>query len=244
MIIPIRKLFFILFWIPSIQITALTNADSLRIDYSEKKVERNFSDNFQSKYTEKVFDYNRTKEIKPTLWQRIKMWFAEQFSKIFRLSSTQVSERIITKIFQIGGIILILFVLYKIIMAFVNEEGSWIFGKKSDSIEIYAQDIEQNIFQIDFEQFIKEAIQKKQYRWAIRYYYLLTLKNLAQKNIIDWHPEKTNNDYFLEIKQPDVQKQFSYVSYLYNYCWYGEFDISENEFLAGEKSYKHFINTL
>ncbi len=226
-------------------IAAQKAADGLRIDHSNTISKRYFNTDLNQKYKGKSYLYeDALKENKLNFWQKFQIWLAEKIQKIFNFANPGKAMNIIIWVLKILGIILILFVLYKIVKAFVNEEGNWIFGRKSDKIEITSHDLEQNILQTDFQVLVKQAIENKQYRWAIRYYYLWSLKSLAQNNKIEWHFEKTNLDYLNELENKELKSQFGYLSYLYNYCWYGEFNLDEQEFKAGEFTFKNFLKTL
>ena len=48
---------------------------------------------------------------------------------------------------------------------------------------------------------------------------------------------KTNRDYAREIKDELVQQSFRQLSKLYNYVWYGQFNVSHHEFYAIEKEF-------
>ncbi len=126
----------------------------------------------------------------------------------------------------------------------MNDEGNWIFGRKSDKNNINATDIETNIHQTDFYAMVEEALLNNDYRSAIRYYYLLSLKRLSDKEVIEWDSEKTNYDYYQEIKDDKIKKQFQYISYIYDYCWYGEFNIEKTEFDTSEKAFKKLFNLI
>ncbi len=237
-------LLFLLFFYPFLGFSQ--NADTVSIATPEKVIKRSFSDDLNQKYSEKVFDYNRDYQLmqEPNWWQKLKRWFAEKIQKLFNFKNAGQAIKIVEWIVKIVGFLLIIFVIYKIVRAFINEKGIWIFGRTSDAIEIVSRDLEQNLFQTDFNQLIAEAIAKKQYRLAVRYYYLATLKKMATAELIQWHPEKTNLDYYRELKNSEHKVNFRHLSYLYEYCWYGEFDLNENQFQTGEQSFKNFIKTI
>lgn len=163
---------------------------------------------------------------------------------MFQFDTPQGAEKAIVVIFRVFGVLIILFVLYKIVMAFMNDDGNWVFGRKSDKVNITTSNLEKDIHQTDFSALVEEALLKDDYRLAIRYYYLLSLKKLAKKEIIDWDPEKTNYDYYQEIKDKQIKKQFKYISYIYDYCWYGEFEIDKTEFNTSERAFKKLFNII
>lgn len=222
-----------------------SSKDSLYIENSDTIQLRKSAKQFQQNYTGQDFVYIETLEEEVlSAWQRFKHWLAEVIRKIFKINSPDGSMKIVEFIFQTSGILIILFVIYKIVIAFMNDNGNWVFGRKSDKVNIESTSIEQDIHQANFETLINEAINKNNYRLAIRYYYLSVLKSLSDGNKIDWDYEKTNYDYYKEIENIDLKKQFQYISYIYNYCWYGEFDIDVNEFKIGENAFRKLIQSL
>ena len=134
--------------------------------------------------------------------------------------------------------------MFFIVKAIINKEGKWVFGKSSDKSIIPVTDIENNIYEADFKSLIASAEGENNYRLAIRYYYLWLLKNLSQSEIIEYDVEKTNSDYYYEINSDELKKEFSYTSYLYNYIWYGEFDIDQNQFLKAKTAFNKFLDSV
>ena len=93
---------------------------------------------------------------------------------------------------------------------------------------------ETHIQEIDLANYINEAIASGNYRSAIRYLYLNSLKKLSASGKIDWDFQKTNGDYYREIEDVALKAQFQKVSYLYDYIWYGEFAIDEHAFAKAQ----------
>ncbi len=204
---------------------------------------RTFEKNFKSKYKTEDFIYEfKPKELND--WDRFKQWLANIFNEIFKLSNNDASMKAVGIFLKTIAVLLIVFVVYLIVKAILNQEGRWIFGKSSDKKIIDYTDIEKNIHQVDFEKLIQKTIQSGDKRLTIRYYYLWLLKNLASKNLIEWDLEKTNSDYLYEIKNPKIKEDFEYVSYLYNYIWYGEFELDEITFEKTKTVFEKFLKTV
>ena len=89
---------------------------------------------------------------------------------------------------------------------------------------------EENIHEMDFNALVEEAISNREYRKAIRFIYLFSLKKLSDKHLINWTPGKTNHEYVYEIENADIRDPFDRLSYYYEYAWYGDFEIGENHF--------------
>jgi hypothetical protein len=73
---------------------------------------------------------------------------------------------------------------------------------------------------------------------------LWILKKLTEKEFIVFHAEKTNSDYLNEIKSDKIKFDFKYVSYLYNYIWYGEFEITAENYNNSKKAFVKMLQSL
>lgn len=199
-----------------------------------------FDPKFKSRYTDDAFVYEiKTREKNG--WDRFKEWLSDLFERIFGISDRKASMSAVELVLKILAVCLILFVIYLIVKAIMNKDGQWIFGRNSDRSVIRYDDIERNLHLVDFAKLIAETLTKGERRLAIRYYYLWLLKRMSEREVIEWDPEKTNSDYLYEIKNQDLKARFEYLSYLYNYIWYGEFDIDE---IAFEKAKSTFDKTI
>ena len=87
-----------------------------------------------------------------------------------------------------------------------------------------------HIEEIDFTDLIQSNEREGNYRNAVRYQYLAMLKSLSAQNLIEWDFQKTNTDYYRELKNLDTKEHFKKVSYLYDHVWYGEFPIGEETY--------------
>ncbi len=103
---------------------------------------------------------------------------------------------------------------------------------------------DEDIYEVDLEALLKKATDSNNFRLAIRYYYLMTLKGLSAKKLIDYHKDKTNSEYLFEIEDTAMRSKFSYLSYVYTYVWYGEFPVDEKNFIAAQNKYQSFINRI
>ena len=95
----------------------------------------------------------------------------------------------------------------------------------------------------NIQQLIKNALADKNYRLAIRYYYLHILKLMSEKELIDWQLQKTNVDYEKELLGSKFSDPFHTITRLYDYVWYGEFHVDEDIFEKHKADFAK-INTL
>ncbi len=218
-----------------------TLIDSIPLDDSQI-APRHFED-LKEKFQGEEFIYERSIE-NSGLWTRFKQWLNDLIRELFNLSSEGQASKVTDFALKIGGVIIFLLVIYFIFKAVINDEGTWVFGKSSEKNIIPVSDIENNIHRTDFKQLIAEAEQDKNYRLAIRYYYLWLLKALTNAEIIAYDVEKTNSDYYNEIVSKPLKNEFSYTSYLYNYIWYGEFDVNQSQFNKAKSAFIKFLNSI
>lgn len=203
---------------------------------------KTFQKNFKKKYTDSDFVYEQKKAEK-NWWDHFKEWLADIFNKIFTFKNPQASLNFVALLLKVLAILIVVFVIYLIVRALIGKEGQWIFSKEAKQKVIHYTDAEKNIHLLDFEKLIKESIESGEKRIAIRYYYLWLLKIMAKNHYIEWDIEKTNTDYLYEIKNPVHKEEFTYLSYLYNYIWYGEFEIDEASFIKAENQFKKSLKT-
>lgn len=216
-------------------------SDSLMIDNTELKP-RNFGD-LNETYTGEDFIYERTVE-NSGWWTRFKQWLSDLIKGWFDMQNSDEAYNLTDLMLKTGGVIIFLLVVYFIFKAVMNNEGQWVFGKSSDKNIIPVTDIESNLSITDFNKLTKQAENNEEFRLAVRYYYLWLLKRLSNFEIIEYDVDKTNSDYYNEISLKEVKDQFSYASYLYNYIWYGEFNVNEVDFKKAKKTFVQFINSI
>lgn len=190
--------------------------------------ERTFSSNLNNIYSGKDFEYKE--ETTPKKEEPANTEFVEMF--IFFMS----------KVFPF---LLGIFIILIILKAFLGFDARfWKTTKKGklNTKKLVYED--EDIHDIDLESLLQNAIDNKDFRLAIRYYYLSTLKILSSNKLIDYHKDKTNSEYLFELENKEMRTQFSYLSYVYSYVWYGEFPVNENNFKVAENKYQNFLKTI
>ena len=131
---------------------------------------------------------------------------------------------------------LILFVLYRIIV--VNDLLIFYSSKKKQTALDVTEAAELDPGQIDRK--IQGAIDGRNFNAAVRYLYLKTLYALNDKNWIRFHPEGTNNEYINQMSQHKNSRDFQFLTRIYEYVWYGKFEIDEQQFGTVHQNFKKF----
>ncbi|UAM99354.1 hypothetical protein K8354_05950 [Polaribacter litorisediminis] len=136
----------------------------------------------------------------------------------------------------------IIFIILKVLLGF--DAQFWKPSKRSKKITETLIYENENLHELHLEGLLKQALENKNFRLAIRYYYLTSLKILSNKEMISYHKDKTNSAYLSEIENRDIKNQFSYLSYVYAYVWYGEFTLDEASFIRAQHKYQSFLKSL
>ncbi|MBC8047555.1 MAG: hypothetical protein H7Y00_12220 [Fimbriimonadaceae bacterium] len=152
--------------------------------------------------------------------------------------------------FAASGLIrVLLFVVIIALLVFIILKvfGKDIFSKnrkvnKGNTISV--EDLEERPMESDLDRFLREALEKKDYRLAIRIYYLMVLRNLHESEIIKWKKDKTNRDYLFETSDKQFHPQFSNNTLIYEYIWYGEQAVEEKNFLSVKQSFTNLITAI
>lgn len=228
-----RFFFIVLFLLNSIAATASVN-DSLSVVVDSSRVEqKHFSENLSQKYSGEAFDYDSVEGKAENFLGRTISWFFNKLSEIFGFS---ISSEMYGILKIIVYSVLIVFAIYILVKLLVGDNATSFFGRKGTLVApLNIQ--EEHIENIDIDSYIKNALKEENYRLAIRFMYLKSLKLLSLGNIINWHFEKTNSDYYREIENETTKEDFKKASYLYDNIWYGEFALDKSGFENAKKDF-------
>jgi len=104
--------------------------------------------------------------------------------------------------------------------------------------------ISDDIFEISYSKEINKAISAGNHRLAVRLMFLQLLKNLSERNIIDYTQDRTNFDYLLQLHQSSYYKDFFRLTRNYEFAWYGQFDINKEAFSSIKSDFETFNRRL
>ncbi|MDB5191401.1 MAG: hypothetical protein JWQ96_964 [Segetibacter sp.] len=182
------------------------------------------------------FDYQKMIEPPKSLWQRFWSWFWSQMRDIMRTKKGRVT---LWAIFIVFGLAVILYFVFKVMK--MNKAG--LFGRRAGSgldYDISTEDINQ----ISFDEAIREAIEDRNYRLAVRLMYLKSLKLLADRGLIDWKENKTNTEYLSELSGKPFQPVFNTLTNHFEYTWYGEVAVEKGKFENMHQQFQEFYKQL
>ncbi|MBC8768760.1 hypothetical protein H4O18_12220 [Arenibacter sp. BSSL-BM3] len=211
---------------------------TLNEDRGGNLVIRSLDENLAQKYQGKEFNYSIKDGESQNLLARFLNWLMNGLKDVFGIDLppgiTQILEYLIY--YLMGAL-----AIYLLVRFLTGESASAIFRKKATSFTNINL-AEEHIESLDLDVLVNDAIKQRNYRLAIRYQYLKVLKTLSQQQIIEWHYEKTNQDYEKEIKVPAIKLLFKDVSYLYDHIWYGEQEIDEHKYMAAQMKFTNLNN--
>ncbi|PWN68173.1 DUF4129 domain-containing protein [Chryseobacterium phosphatilyticum] len=200
---------------------------------------KTFKDNVPSRYKGNEFDYSESKP-RESFWAKLLRKIKSALRGIFGETVFTKSAKLTTTLVRLFAIILIGFLLYFVIRYVLGKDGNFIFGKKNRKLDLNVEELHENIHEINFPESIVKFEHEKDYRSAVRYQFLFILKKLSDKKLINWNPEKTNKDYVAELKAAHLKNEFSDLSYIFEYVWYGEFNIEEQSYQKFKNQFQTF----
>lgn len=91
---------------------------------------------------------------------------------------------------------------------------------------------------------VEKALELENYRLAVRIYFLIIIKSLSVRELINWQKRKTNYIYLKEIGDNQLKTQFATTIKLFEIVWYGRVQISEDEYKGIEPVFKDLIRAI
>ncbi|MGI4759472.1 MAG: DUF4129 domain-containing protein [Janthinobacterium lividum] len=90
----------------------------------------------------------------------------------------------------------------------------------------------EDIHELDFGAQLRAAEEAGNRRLAVRLGYLALLKQLSDRDLIAWQPDKTNRTYLGELasQRPALRPPFAELTRQFEYVWYGELPLSQAQY--------------
>lgn len=138
----------------------------------------------------------------------------------------------------VGGILL--FAFYKVVVA--NNLYIFYSGARRRKAEEDMAFTEIDDDTID--QKIAQAVAVNDYRTAVRHLYLKSLRALSEKGWIHYHAQATNTDYVQQVSRYAIAPDFSFLTRVYEYVWYGEFILTAPQFAAVRQQFQQLYQSI
>lgn len=208
-------------------------------------VEHSITENDLQSYRDNPdFDYE-VLEKKRTWWDDFKDWFLNLLLRFFQwLFGGAKAVGYLAVFLKLAPYILLGILIFILIKFFLNVNANRLQLAKKEDAFVSLSEEEHIIKNADIPELIRKALSDKNYRLAIRYYYLLILQLMSDKELINWELQKTNSDYLKELSTSNFQVPFETITRLYDYIWYGNFDLDELKYLKAEHDFVKLQKTL
>lgn len=166
--------------------------------------------------------YNRELIVpEMNIWDRLMSLFAKLLGKIFGSNFADAYG---------GAVLISLFVLaVLLVLWFVYRKNPGFFMRSSRKRVDYTIH-EDTIYGIDFSSAIAAALKNGDYREAVRYLYLQSLKELNDDKVIDWQLYKTPTEYVYEVPSGNGREYFRQLTARFLRVRYGNFEATESLF--------------
>ena len=241
----LKNLIYISFLCFTITLFSQEKITGIRIDSSQV---------IQKKFDQKVLESFKTQEdfnysIAPNeanVFERIWAWLGRVVKRILSFIFDDIGPAVgvlaaIVKAIPWIVLGLLLFFILKFFLK-LNTRNATDVLETIPSIQLTND--EELINNMQLNELIAQAIQVKDYRLAVRFHYLLILQKLTDKELIVWQQEKTNEDFIREVAKLKIASDFIEITQLYDFVWYGNFEINEPEFLKATTLFNTLKNKI
>jgi hypothetical protein len=224
-----------------------TNAQSVDIRYdSATKGPSSFSKNeervavtrgvpdsvVESYKNDKDFEYAND----PAYWARPKQKSSANWDGIFNFFASDLFKAFIYLILAA----IIIYIIYRVIV--VNQ--LFVLSRSRTRRMDDATEDHDSINESTLDSKLNHAISQNDYRSAVRFLYLKTLYGLNGRNLINMHADATNEEYLQQLKEHKLFGDFKFLTRIYEYVWYGEFNITHEQFSVAHNGFKKFQDKL
>ena len=146
-----------------------------------------------------AYNYNRELMARQeTLWDWLKMKFAEWLNDFL---GNSVSVGVRNALLAFIGVLVV-----GLIVWFLYKYRPELFMRNSRDAKEEDNDGNETIYGIDFDAEIAKELAASNYRQAVRYLYLKTLRRLSDAGHINWQPSKTPSQYVYEVQRDEFRQ--------------------------------------
>jgi len=140
-------------------------------------------------------------------------------------------------VFIVIGLVLVLLFVYL-------KQNGYLFKRESSDKDVDVRLSEEELDTDTYQHQIEAAISAGKLRVAVRLLYLQTLRVLVDKEFITYSREKTNDAYLRSLASQPWYKTFATLTLDYEYIWYGEMHVNNEQFNVIHRQFRQFMNEL
>lgn len=182
-------------------------------------------------FSDSKLNYKHEVVAKKGMMEKFLEWLAEMLFGKAGYDNVNTARQILIWSVIILSIVIIVWLLSR-------SELVSLVKPKSKATAFNFSDVTEDLGTINFDQKINEAEKQSDYRLAIRWHYLKILFLLDKKGLINFASFKTNIDYGNELKGKPYHPGFIRLSRIYEYVWYGQFELNETSYHNNASEFK------
>lgn len=210
---------------------------SLEYDSSDVNVRQAGTEAIEGYLNDPDFNYGEPLETPTSFFDRM-------LSFLFRLIFSIIGNPVGNFIFRAVLIISIAIVVILLLNQLLEGSLTSVFSRKNTDKPISFQISEEEIEEMNLEELKEKALRNSDFHAATRFVYLMTLKLLNQKELIQWKIEKTNLDYERELGDHPVNPIFSKLTAFYEFVEYGDFEIDRTGYSKVDSLFSKLMEQL
>ncbi len=149
------------------------------------------------------------------------------------------AAEVLRTFFFILAIGILAFILYRILRSSVMLKNPKVRAQTVGVTEVI-----QNIQETELEKMLREALSSNNYKQAIRICYLMVIKELSLKKLIEWKKDKTNGEYLKEMRDHEEYRPFRDLTRFFERAWFGEGEVQEGDYTQSKPKFDSLIQTI
>jgi hypothetical protein len=185
---------------------------------------------------DKAFGYKDKKEITKQPPPQRSNAFDKMIYAIERFFRSSIGKKI-------GWVIFFCLLGWALYMIVFNNRTS-LLGRTSKKMSDTPATEQADDLDDNWEKLLRQAMAEQNTRLAIRYSYMRLLQLLQQNELIQFRNDKTNYEYYNELKKAEYKQPFRQLTRQYEYAWYGNFHVSDASYNAYMNTYNTLSNLL
>ncbi len=161
------------------------------------------------------------------------------------LSETLFGQSDGSKIHSVRNVVMwTVFIIALIVAIWILRKSGFVtlLKQRTKKTQFNFSELTEDLNNINFKERIDKAEEEKDYRLATRWLFLNLLFVYDKQKLIAFEPYKTNIDYSYEIKNSGKRNSFSKLCKIYDYVWYGEYNIPLSDYELNKSEFIIQIN--
>lgn len=228
----------------------ISKAQDATVDYSTGKLH-------QQEYAEQpantdTFDKKEWSELKRKL--KIKDYTPKKIDSITNetdslknvVKNKNWTQNISPKNVKIIQWIIFAIIFFVLLFIILKVLGVQLFTKDNvqKKMQVSLEELEENLDTAAIDPHLHNAIKNKNYKLAIRLYYLMIIQRLALKDRIIWKKYKTNKHYLNELRNKNEHDTLRKLTTIYEQSWFGETTLTENDYDKINPLFANFLHSI